>query len=254
MLTASFTGSTIAHQLSKSFSILVQPIFSLTVMCCSINPIGGISKTDLKRFIHWASQKENFGLGLLQEFLDAPPTAELEPLTESYVQVRDCMIKIAISKGGTMLTKLYRRTRQIWQRLSLPSQPQIFWRLAGHDLQWTKRLRPLAKDWVRYHQILARLDNGLQCDKKVNSGSTACGRSCFTFGATRFPRNKYTRKCVSFRGTMRYVRGRSFFPIRVCFGSQPDFFSQSRTFPLEDCLRNRPELKFFLRPSKISRN
>lgn len=47
-------------------------------MCCSINPVGGISKTDLKRFIHWASQQENFGLGLLQEFLDAPPTAELE--------------------------------------------------------------------------------------------------------------------------------------------------------------------------------
>ncbi|OBT85228.1 hypothetical protein VE02_05187 [Pseudogymnoascus sp. 03VT05] len=51
-----------------------------------INPIGGISKTDLKSFIHWASQKDNFGIGLLQEFLDAPPTAELEPLTEDYVQ------------------------------------------------------------------------------------------------------------------------------------------------------------------------
>jgi NAD+ synthase (glutamine-hydrolysing) len=51
-----------------------------------INPIGGVSKTDLKRFIHWASQDDNFGLGLLQDFLDAPPTAELEPLTESYVQ------------------------------------------------------------------------------------------------------------------------------------------------------------------------
>ncbi|OBT94324.2 glutamine-dependent NAD(+) synthetase [Pseudogymnoascus verrucosus] len=51
-----------------------------------INPIGGISKTDLKSFIHWASQKDNFGIGLLQQFLDAPPTAELEPLTEDYVQ------------------------------------------------------------------------------------------------------------------------------------------------------------------------
>jgi NH3-dependent NAD+ synthetase len=75
-------------------------------MCCSINPIGGISKTDLKRFIHWASQPENFGLGLLQEFLDAPPTAELEPLTESYVQVRDCTIKIVNCEGAIILTKL----------------------------------------------------------------------------------------------------------------------------------------------------
>ncbi|CAL3964520.1 unnamed protein product [Diplocarpon coronariae] len=61
----------------------------LTKYDCSsadINPIGGISKTDLKSFIHWASLEQNFGLGLLQGFLDAPPTAELEPLTESYVQ------------------------------------------------------------------------------------------------------------------------------------------------------------------------
>ncbi|PQE03070.1 glutamine-dependent NAD(+) synthetase protein [Rutstroemia sp. NJR-2017a BVV2] len=51
-----------------------------------INPIGGISKTDLKRFILWASKPETFGLTLLHEFLDAPPTAELEPLTDTYVQ------------------------------------------------------------------------------------------------------------------------------------------------------------------------
>ena len=38
-----------------------------------INPIGGISKTDLKRFIFWAST--NFKLPILQSFIDAPPTA-----------------------------------------------------------------------------------------------------------------------------------------------------------------------------------
>lgn len=49
----------------------------LPIDCSSadINPIGGISKTDLMRFIRWASQPETFGLALLQEFLDAPPTA-----------------------------------------------------------------------------------------------------------------------------------------------------------------------------------
>ncbi|KXL42023.1 hypothetical protein M433DRAFT_1234 [Acidomyces richmondensis BFW] len=59
----------------------------LTKYDCSsadINPIGGISKTDLKRFIKWA--EKNFHLPILQEFLDAIPTAELEPITESYVQ------------------------------------------------------------------------------------------------------------------------------------------------------------------------
>ncbi|EME39320.1 hypothetical protein DOTSEDRAFT_56743 [Dothistroma septosporum NZE10] len=59
----------------------------LTKYDCSsadINPIGGISKTDLKRFINWA--ETNFDLPILQQFLDAVPTAELEPITETYVQ------------------------------------------------------------------------------------------------------------------------------------------------------------------------
>ncbi|EGP86053.1 unnamed protein product [Zymoseptoria tritici ST99CH_1A5] len=59
----------------------------LTKYDCSsadINPIGGISKTDLKRFIAWAETA--FSLPILGEFLDAVPTAELEPITETYVQ------------------------------------------------------------------------------------------------------------------------------------------------------------------------
>jgi len=49
-----------------------------------VNPIGAISKTDLKRFIGWA--ETNMELPCLQEFLDAVPTAELEPTTQEYVQ------------------------------------------------------------------------------------------------------------------------------------------------------------------------
>lgn len=49
-----------------------------------INPIGGISKNDLKKFILYASTE--FNLPILQSFIDAPPTAELEPITDSYVQ------------------------------------------------------------------------------------------------------------------------------------------------------------------------
>ncbi|EFX01156.1 glutamine-dependent NAD(+) synthetase [Grosmannia clavigera kw1407] len=59
----------------------------LTKYDCSsadINPIGSISKTDLKRFIRWAWKE--FDLAILEEFLDAVPTAELEPITGDYVQ------------------------------------------------------------------------------------------------------------------------------------------------------------------------
>ncbi|KAI7864658.1 glutamine-dependent NAD(+) synthetase with GAT domain-containing protein [Spinellus fusiger] len=49
-----------------------------------VNPIGGISKTDLKRFIAYA--KGAFGMEVLEGFLDAVPTAELEPTTETYTQ------------------------------------------------------------------------------------------------------------------------------------------------------------------------
>jgi NAD+ synthase (glutamine-hydrolysing) len=59
----------------------------LTKYDCSsadVNPIGGISKTDLKRFIAFA--EVSFELPILHDFLDATPTAELEPITKEYVQ------------------------------------------------------------------------------------------------------------------------------------------------------------------------
>ncbi|KAJ3339483.1 glutamine-dependent NAD(+) synthetase [Gonapodya sp. JEL0774] len=49
-----------------------------------LNPIGAISKNDLRGFILYA-QKE-FQMPFLSEFLDAPPTAELEPITDTYQQ------------------------------------------------------------------------------------------------------------------------------------------------------------------------
>jgi len=59
----------------------------LTKYDCSsadINPIGGISKTDLKSFIAFA--ETSFNLPILHDFLHATPTAELEPITKEYVQ------------------------------------------------------------------------------------------------------------------------------------------------------------------------
>lgn len=59
----------------------------LTKYDCSsadLNPIGAISKLDLKRFIAWAETA--FALPVLHDFLTATPTAELEPLTNAYTQ------------------------------------------------------------------------------------------------------------------------------------------------------------------------
>ncbi len=38
----------------------------------------------MKRFIGWATKE--FDLPILEEFLNATPTAELEPITQEYVQ------------------------------------------------------------------------------------------------------------------------------------------------------------------------
>ncbi|KAI5960676.1 QNS1 [Candida pseudojiufengensis] len=78
----------------------------LTKYDCSsadINPIGGISKTDLKKFIAWA--ETNFKLPILHEFLTAVPTAELEPITKDYVQSDEIdmgMTYDELSRFGTL--------------------------------------------------------------------------------------------------------------------------------------------------------
>ncbi|KAK8784599.1 hypothetical protein V5799_009035 [Amblyomma americanum] len=62
----------------------------LTKYDCSsgdINPIGGISKVDLKRFLKYAC--ETFKLSALNEILRATPTAELTPLKDGQVVQTD---------------------------------------------------------------------------------------------------------------------------------------------------------------------
>lgn len=52
-----------------------------------INPIGGISKTDLKSFLVYCTEK--FHLTALSGILAAPPTAELEPLKDGQLSQTD---------------------------------------------------------------------------------------------------------------------------------------------------------------------
>lgn len=52
-----------------------------------LNPIGGISKTDLKKFILYCIKE--FDLSSLQNIYGAPPTAELEPLEDGQITQTD---------------------------------------------------------------------------------------------------------------------------------------------------------------------
>lgn len=52
-----------------------------------INPIGGISKTDLRMFLHYVRQK--YKITVIDEIVGAPPTAELEPLADGQLAQTD---------------------------------------------------------------------------------------------------------------------------------------------------------------------
>jgi hypothetical protein len=70
----------------------------LTKYDCSsadINPIGGISKQDLRAFLRWGAN--NLGYPSLAEIEGAPPTAELEPIRANYTQV--CHLFLSFSRN-----------------------------------------------------------------------------------------------------------------------------------------------------------
>lgn len=64
-----------------------------------LNPIGSISKVDLKKFIAWS--RDSFELPILHEFLNATPTAELEPITSTYVQSDEADMGVTYAELST---------------------------------------------------------------------------------------------------------------------------------------------------------
>jgi len=83
-----------------------------------INPIGGIAKGDLARFLRWASTR--FPYPTLGTITRAPPTAELEPITESYVQSDEADMGMSYEELGVYgrLRKVYRcGPVEMYQRL-----------------------------------------------------------------------------------------------------------------------------------------
>lgn len=95
-----------------------------------LNPIGGISKLDLRSFIAWA--KDDFNLPILSEFLTATPTAELVPYSESYSQSDEEEMGLTykeLSEFGRLrkISKLgpfgtWERLTYEWQDLMSPQQ------------------------------------------------------------------------------------------------------------------------------------
>jgi len=87
-----------------------------------INPIGGISKGDLKRFLIWASS--HAGYKVLLDIVEAPPTAELEPITAEHKQTDEADMGMTYAELGIFgrLRKVYRsgpvgmyeRLRHVW--------------------------------------------------------------------------------------------------------------------------------------------
>ncbi|OXB59573.1 hypothetical protein ASZ78_010087 [Callipepla squamata] len=127
----------------------------LTKYDCSsadINPIGGISKTDLKSFIQYCI--ENFQLTALRSIMAAPPTAELEPLVDGQVSQTDeadmgmtyaelsiygKLRKIAKAGPYSMFCKLV----NLWKEICTPREADMGMTYA--ELSIYGKLRKIAK-------------------------------------------------------------------------------------------------------------
>jgi len=71
-----------------------------------VNPIGGISKGDLRSFLRWGA--EHLGFPTLASVEQAPPTAELEPIRDDYVQTDEEDMGMSYEELG-----VYGRLRKI---------------------------------------------------------------------------------------------------------------------------------------------
>lgn len=119
-----------------------------------VNPIGGISKTDLKRFIAFA--EKSFGLPILADFLDAVPTAELEPITEDYVQ--SDAVDMGMSYDDL---SIYGRLRKV-EKLGPYS---MFIKLVD---EWGEIMSPAEVRFIHLCRHLTRLTPVLDCGKGKN--------------------------------------------------------------------------------------
>ncbi|KAK6947955.1 NAD/GMP synthase [Dillenia turbinata] len=112
----------------------------LTKYDCSsadINPIGSVSKKDLRAFLRWAAT--HLGYPSLAEIEAAPPTAELEPITSNYSQLDEVDMGMTYEE-----LSVYGRLRKIF----LCGPVSMFKNLC---FKWGARLTPAeVADKVKY--------------------------------------------------------------------------------------------------------
>jgi len=92
-----------------------------------INPIGGFSKVDLKKFLYWCHEAR--GIKTVLEILEAPPTAELRPLNEGHMQKDEedmGMTYEELSVFGKLRkinmfgpVAMFKKLTQVWQHLKI---------------------------------------------------------------------------------------------------------------------------------------
>jgi NAD+ synthase (glutamine-hydrolysing) len=125
----------------------------LTKYDCSsadLNPIGSISKVDLKRFLHYATTA--LSLPILTEFLDATPTAELEPITADYVQSDEAdmgMTYVELSEFGKLRKEAKLGPYGMFMRLS------HLWKHKTHPDGREYSIRDIADKVKRFHHFYA---------------------------------------------------------------------------------------------------
>lgn len=77
-----------------------------------INPIGSISKQDLRAFLRWAAI--HLGYSSLADVEAAPPTAELEPIRSNYSQVILCSVTTGLESLDEFFSCIFLLQMHIW--------------------------------------------------------------------------------------------------------------------------------------------
>ncbi|CAN1254592.1 Glutamine-dependent NAD(+) synthetase [Linum perenne] len=119
----------------------------LTKYDCSsadINPIGSISKQDLRSFLRWAAT--DLGYSSLTEIEAAPPTAELEPIRSDYSQLDEVDMGMTYEE-----LSVYGRLRKIFRCGPVSMFKNLCYR-------WGSKLTPLevadkVKHFFKYYSI-----------------------------------------------------------------------------------------------------
>lgn len=119
----------------------------LTKYDCSaadINPIGGISKRDLREFLRWAASSHGLGYTTVDQVVLAKPTAELEPIvngqavqtdeldmgmTYDELSVYGRLRKIGLCGPVSMFHELCTRWREKLSVEEIANKVKFFWRM-----------------------------------------------------------------------------------------------------------------------------